>query len=97
VVHLVGGGARNDLLCQLAAEACDRVVLAGPVEATSTGNLLSQALALGALTSLEDLRDLAARSTAPRRYEPTGVPGSQRFWERAEAMVHDLTEGSRHD
>lgn len=96
-VHLVGGGARNDLLCQLAAEACGRVVLAGPVEATGTGNLLSQALAVGELASLEELRDLAARSAAPRRYEPSGGTGSERFWQRAETMVHDLTEGSRHD
>jgi rhamnulokinase len=44
VVHIVGGGARNRLLCQLTASAAARPVLAGPVEATSFGNILVQAL-----------------------------------------------------
>jgi len=91
VIHLVGGGARNDLLCQLAADACGRVVLAGPVEATSTGNLLSQALAVGELASLVELRGLAARSAKPTRFEPRGGPRSGAYWERAEAIVHDLS------
>ncbi|MEX2548725.1 MAG: rhamnulokinase family protein [Nitriliruptoraceae bacterium] len=96
VMHLVGGGARNDLLCQLAADACGRIVLAGPVEATSTGNLLSQALAVGELASLEELRDVAGRSAAPTRFEPRSGPGFRTYWERAEALVHDLSEGSQH-
>jgi rhamnulokinase len=55
VVHVVGGGARNDLLCRLTADACGVPVLAGPVEATALGNVLVQARAHGA-----DLPDLAA-------------------------------------
>ena len=47
VVHLVGGGARNRLLCQLTADACGRPVVAGPVEATAIGNVLVQARAHG--------------------------------------------------
>ena len=47
VVHLVGGGARNALLCQLTADACGRPVVAGPVEATAMGNVLVQARAHG--------------------------------------------------
>jgi rhamnulokinase len=46
-VHLVGGGARNALLCQLTAEACGLPVLAGPVEASALGNVLIQARAAG--------------------------------------------------
>src|SRR5262249_7300959 len=48
VVHMVGGGARNALLCQFTADACGLPVLAGPVEATALGNVLIQARALGA-------------------------------------------------
>lgn len=71
VVHLVGGGARNELLCRLTADACGRPVLAGPVEATALGNVLVQARATGALTgALEDLRALVRRTHALRRYEP---------------------------
>ena len=49
VVHLVGGGARNELLCQLTADACGLPVEAGPVEAAALGNVLVQARAVGAV------------------------------------------------
>jgi rhamnulokinase len=59
VVHLVGGGARNTLLCQLAADACGLPVVAGPVEAAAYGNVLVQARAAGVLGGgLADLRGL---------------------------------------
>lgn len=69
-VHVVGGGARNALLCQLTADACDRPVVAGPVEATALGNLLVQARALGRLGDLADLRRLVAVTQETTRYEP---------------------------
>ncbi|MEU4251359.1 rhamnulokinase family protein [Amycolatopsis sp. NPDC026612] len=84
VIHLVGGGARNELLCQSTADACGVPVLAGPVEAAALGNVLVQARALG-----EDLPDLAAmralvRETQEiRRYEPSGTAG----WAAAEARL----------
>jgi len=71
VVHMVGGGTRNSLLCQLTADACGLPVLAGPVEATALGNVLVQARALGAVEG--DLAQLRAliRATQPlARYEP---------------------------
>jgi len=59
VVHLVGGGARNALLCQLTADACQLPVVAGPVEAAAYGNVLVQARAAGVLTAdRTDLRRL---------------------------------------
>lgn len=71
VVHLVGGGSQNELLCQLTADRCALPVLAGPTEATAIGNVLVQARALGLVTgSIESLRALVAASTAVRRYLP---------------------------
>ena len=73
VVHVVGGGSRNELLCRLTADACDLPVLAGPVEATSIGNLAVQLIALGEVASLEEARRLVARSFPVRVYEPRGA------------------------
>jgi rhamnulokinase len=56
VVHVVGGGVRNTLLCQLTADATRRPVRAGPVEATALGNLMVQAYTRGYLDSLEEIR-----------------------------------------
>lgn len=70
-IHIVGGGALNELLCQRTADRAGLPVLAGPVEATALGNLLVQARALGAAgATLEELRALVARTHAPRRFEP---------------------------
>ncbi|MCW2544343.1 MAG: carbohydrate kinase [Frankiales bacterium] len=72
VVHVVGGGARNALLCRLLAQRTGLVVLAGPVEATAVGNALVQARAVGTLSGgLEDLRQLVRRTTEVVRYEPS--------------------------
>jgi rhamnulokinase len=73
VVHLIGGGARNELLCQLTADACGLPVEAGPVEASAFGNVLVQARALGAAPGdLAGLRALLRRTQPIRRYEPSG-------------------------
>src|SRR5581483_12427872 len=61
-IHVVGGGARNALLCQFTADACGRAVLAGPIEATAVGNVLLQAMARGKVGSLADARAIVARS-----------------------------------
>jgi rhamnulokinase len=70
-VHVVGGGAQNELLCQLTADACGLPVVAGPVEATAIGNVLIQARALGFVKGdLEVLRATVRASQILRRYEP---------------------------
>jgi rhamnulokinase len=69
-LHVIGGGARNRLLCQLAADLSGREVLAGPVEATALGNILVQARAAGELGSLSDMRAVAAASGRSESYEP---------------------------
>jgi rhamnulokinase len=71
-INVVGGGSQNTLLGQLTADHTGRPVLAGPVEATALGNVLVQARAAGLLTgTLEDLRQLVARTHPPVRYEPS--------------------------
>ena len=69
-LHIVGGGARNDLLNQWTANCLGRVVIAGPFEATAIGNLLMQAIALKELTSLAEARAVVRRSLAVRVFEP---------------------------
>ena len=73
VVHLVGGGARNTLLCQLTADACGLPVLAGPVEAAALGNALVQARAGGVLERRPD-RAAGAAAQAPRTCGSTCPP-----------------------
>ena len=70
VIHVIGGGARNELLCRLTADVCGVPVLAGPIEATALGNVLVQARATGTLASLADMRVVAAESVRPIEYEP---------------------------
>ncbi|WP_374975857.1 rhamnulokinase family protein [Microbacterium trichothecenolyticum] len=73
VIHIVGGGALNRLLCQATADRSGLPVLAGPVEATALGNVLVQARAhgwFGPDATLEDLRRVVAASVSPERYEP---------------------------
>lgn len=71
VVHVVGGGSQNRLLCQLTANATGKPVIAGPVEATALGNVLVQARASGELSGgLAELRKIVAGGTALERYEP---------------------------
>ncbi|MDO5727756.1 MAG: rhamnulokinase family protein [Bowdeniella nasicola] len=73
VVHIVGGGSQNELLCQLTADACQLPVVAGPVEAAALGNVLLQAHAMGDIRGdLTDMRAVVANSGGVRRYEPHG-------------------------
>lgn len=73
VIHLVGGGSLNALLCQATADRSGLPVLAGPVEATALGNVLVQARALGAAAAdLEGLRALVAATHPVRRFDPRG-------------------------
>jgi rhamnulokinase len=80
VVHLVGGGSRNALLCQLTADACGLPVIAGPVEATAIGNVLVQARTAGLVKDLPELRSLVAGTQQPVRYLPRGDDAA---WSRA--------------
>jgi rhamnulokinase len=80
-VHLVGGGAQSALLCQLAADAMERPVIAGPVEATALGSVLVQAMSLGYIASHAEARELVRRSFPPTVYQPR----ASTRWQEAEA------------
>lgn len=69
-IHMVGGGVQNRMLCQLAADACQRVVVAGPVEATALGNVMMQAIGSGELASIDQARQLIRRSSNIQEYHP---------------------------
>ena len=69
-IHVVGGGALNRLLCQWTADATGLPVIAGPVEAAEVGNLAVQALAIGELASIAEVRELVDRSFTTQTYEP---------------------------
>jgi rhamnulokinase len=71
VIHIVGGGSQSGMLNQFTADACQRTVIAGPVEATALGNLLVQARAGGELSSLAEIRAVVRRSSKLVTYHPS--------------------------
>jgi rhamnulokinase len=85
-IHIVGGGCQNDYLNQATADAAFRPVLAGPAEATATGNLLLQAVATGRLTSLAEGRRLVTHGVRPRRFEPRDRP----LWSEAAERYREI-------
>ncbi|KAF1293388.1 rhamnulokinase [Candidatus Enterococcus leclercqii] len=72
-IHIIGGGARADFLCQCIAETCHRPVIAGPVEATAMGNLAAQGIGLGYLTSIHAFRRQLTALPELKCYQPTRV------------------------
>jgi len=82
ILHIVGGGSQNRLLNQWTANALNREVIAGPVEATAAGNLMIQAMALGHVSSLAEARGIISRSFPLERSLPQPTPAWQAAWER---------------
>jgi len=92
VVHLVGGGVHNRLLCQLTADALGLPVITGPAEATTLGSLLVQARARGAFAGgLSEMRAVVRASTECAIYQPSG---REDIWQRAEARVATRSAGA---
>jgi rhamnulokinase len=83
VIHVVGGGGKNELLNQMTADATGRRVVVGPFEATALGNALVQAMAAGDVSDLAELRRIVARSFELTTYDPAGSsdwePAAERF------------------
>ena len=69
-LHIIGGGSLNALLNQMTADAIGRPVIAGPAEATATGNAIAQLIAIGDLGSVAEARALLSRSESNRLVEP---------------------------
>jgi rhamnulokinase len=86
-IHIVGGGARNRLLCQMTADATGRPVLAGPIESTALGNLIVQLMAAGTIASLGEGRELVARSFPPEEFLPVADPRWQDAYGRFRALI----------
>jgi rhamnulokinase len=86
-LHIVGGGSLNRLLCQLTADAAGIPVLAGPVEATVSGNILVQALALGVLDSPQAIRDVVRTSFDVTEYLPSPAVDWDARYERYQALL----------
>jgi rhamnulokinase len=69
-IHIVGGGTQNKQLCQMTADACQRRVLAGPIEATAIGNLMMQAISAGEISSIAQAREIIRQSMSVEEYRP---------------------------
>jgi len=93
-IHVIGGGTRNEMLCQLTADATGLPVSAGPAEATAVGNVLVQALGTGCLESVAEVREVVRRSFPPKRYQPR----KEKRWESAYERFQGLCgEDSRRE
>ena len=78
-LHIVGGGCQNELLNQFTANATGKKVVAGPIEATVLGNVLIQGLADGQISSLEQGRQIVARSFPLKQFQPEQSSGWQQY------------------
>jgi rhamnulokinase len=81
-LHIVGGGSQSELLNQFAANAVQREVVAGPVEATAIGNVLLQAIALGQLSSIAALREVVRGSFSVKTFQPSDTANWQLAYDR---------------
>ena len=78
-LNIVGGGIQNRMLNQMVADALNRPVVTGPIEGAAMGNLLTQAMALGDLKDLDDLRRVVKNSEAVEQWQPHHTED----WEKA--------------
>ena len=86
-LNIVGGGIQNKLLNQMAADAIDRPVVTGPIEGAAIGNLLAQAMALGEIRTMDELRDVVRASEPVSRYEPNHTPAWQAAYTRLLSLL----------
>ncbi len=87
-IHVIGGGTKDTLLCQMTANSCDRKVLAGPIEATVLGNIVVQLLATGEIDSIAKAREIVARSESVKEYLPTESAQWKAAYERALKVIN---------
>ena len=82
ILHIIGGGSRNALLCQMTADCIGRVVIAGPAEATALGNAIVQLVALGEFSNIAEARALLSKGDGMARYEPGNTANWDAAYER---------------
>ena len=82
IIHIVGGGAQNQTLCQFTADAAGTPVIAGPIEATAIGNIAVQAIACGSIGSIPEAREIVRQSFNVILYEPQNSPEWDEVYER---------------
>ena len=80
-IHIVGGGTQNQLLSQLCADATGRTVITGPIEATAIGNVLTQAIGTGVISSLSEGREIVRNSFELITFNPRSCPEVDRAYE----------------
>jgi len=90
VIHIIGGGARNELLNQMTADCTRRRVVAGPYEATALGNILVQAVGLGKFGSIQEIREVVRRSFQPQSY----TPAAPDYWDERCQLFRQLVTGN---
>jgi rhamnulokinase len=90
VIHVIGGGCQNALICQWTADACGVPVIAGPVEATALGNVLMQAIGLGLIGNVSDGREIIRRSFEVTHYEPRNTDRWREHRERFAVLIGRL-------
>ncbi|MEI6915650.1 MAG: rhamnulokinase family protein [Armatimonadota bacterium] len=92
VIQVVGGGTQNKLLQQLTADACRRTVICGPVEATAIGNIIMQAIGMGAISNVAEGRQIVRRSFEMETYQPS--PGTADQVEEAYGRFLEVLKAS---
>ncbi len=90
VIHMGGGGIQNDLFCQFTANATNRPVVAGPVEASAIGNSLSQWIALGKIKDLKEGREIVENSFPVKHYQPQ----NQLEWQEAYGRFIEIIDNN---
>jgi len=91
VLHIVGGGIKNELLCRFTANATGKKVITGPVEATASGNILTQAMATGQIKSLSQLRKIVGNSFELKEY----TPAQSELWDNQYKKIEKITNDDR--
>lgn len=86
-IHMIGGGIKDGLLCSMAADYCERPVIAGPVEATVTGNVAVQFMAFGMINDLTEARKIIVESFPIKRYEPDQSVDTAEAYERFKTFI----------
>ena len=91
-LHIIGGGAKNQMLNQLTADALGIPVFAGPVEATAIGNIMMQAKALGIVNDLAHIREIVRNSFEVVKYYPKPEPAWEKAFIRFEKLIQTVKD-----